>query len=128
MTSSRRSTNLLDSFRHAFSGLATALRSQRNVRIHALVSLAVVGLGLWLRLTLAEWALLALAIGLVWITELLNTAIEAAIDLTSPDPHPLARISKDAAAAAVLVAALTAVVIGGLMLVPRIWLKLWPAP
>jgi undecaprenol kinase len=81
------------------------------VRIHAVAALAVVLLGALLRVSATSWALLALAIGLVLSAELLNTALEAAVDLVSPEDHPLAKQAKDVAAAAVLVASLAALAV-----------------
>ena len=72
-----------------------------------------------------EWAALALTIGLVWMAECFNTALEAVVDLASPGLHPLAKISKDVGAAAVLVAAITSIVIGLLILGPALWARLF---
>jgi diacylglycerol kinase len=99
------------------------LRSQRNAWIHALISAAVFGLGLWLGLGRLEWAILLLTIGLVWLAEFVNTALEALVDLASPDLHPLAKVGKDVAAAAVLVAACVAVLVGLLILGPPLWAR-----
>ena len=100
------------------------LRTQRNAWIHALASAFVVALGLWLKLPRIDWVPLLLAIGLVWLAEFLNTALEAVVDLASPDVHPLARVGKDVGAAAVLIAAGTAALIGLLVLGPPLWGRL----
>jgi diacylglycerol kinase len=100
------------------------LRTQRNAWIHAVVSTAVFVLGLWLGLGRLEWAILVLTVGLVWMAEFVNTALEAVVDLASPDLHPLAKVGKDVAAAAVLVGACTAVVVGLLVLGPPLWGRL----
>jgi diacylglycerol kinase len=97
------------------------LRTQRNAWIHAVISTAVFVLGLWLGLDRVEWAIVLLTIALVWMAEFVNTALEAVVDLASPDLHPLAKVGKDVAAAAVLVAAATAVIVGGLILGPPLW-------
>ncbi len=104
------------SFGYAFAGLTAAWRSQPNVRIHLLVAAGVVAAGLLLRIAPAGWAIVALAIGLVVAAELFNTALEAVVDLVSPQDHPLAKRAKDVAAAAVLVAALAAVAAGAAIL------------
>jgi diacylglycerol kinase len=117
----RRSASRLASFRYAYAGCRHVLRTQHNSWIHAACTVAVVGLGLWLGLGRVEWAVLTLTIGLVWTAELVNTAVEAVVDLTSPQIHPLAKVAKDAAAGAVLVAALAAVVVGLLVLGPPLW-------
>ena len=120
----KRSRNRIDSFRHAFAGLFYMLRTQRNAWVHTAATLGVVSLGLWLHLDAIHWSNLALAIGLVWTSEFINTALEAVVDLASPDIHPLARVGKDVAAAAVLVGAITSVIVGLLVLGPPLWEKL----
>jgi diacylglycerol kinase (ATP) len=122
--SPRRVTSRRDSFRHAFAGIAYVLRSQRNAWIHGVASLCVVALGLWLDVSRMEWAILFLAAGIVWAAEFINTALEAIVDLASPDLHPLAKVGKDVAAAAVLVAAMTAVVTGLAIFGPLLWARL----
>ena len=112
------------SFYHAFHGIWHVLRTQPNAWIHAVATASAIVLGLWLRLSRIEWAILALTIGLVWTAEFINTALEAAVDLASPDIHPLAKIGKDVGAAAVLVAAIISVVIGLLVLGPPLWARL----
>lgn len=115
----------LPAFRHAFSGLGYVLRTQKNAWIHAMATLLVIALGFWLHLDLIQWALLTFAIGVVWLSEAFNTALEAFIDLVNPDTHPLAGIAKDTAAAAVLIAAITAAVIGFLILGPPLFQKVF---
>jgi diacylglycerol kinase (ATP) len=116
----RRQQGLLRSFRVAWDGLIDALRIDRNLRIHAAATALVGALGWWCRLSLVEWTVIALTIGLVWVAELLNTAIEAVVDLASPEHHELARRAKDVASAAVLMAAVTAIVVGSLVFGPRL--------
>ncbi len=109
-------------FTDAFNGIVASFRSERNLRIHTALALAAVALGAWLRLDRWEWCWLAGCIALVIMAELINTAIEAWVDLVSPGKHPLARKAKDAAAGAVLVAAVFAVIIGGLIFLPKLWI------
>lgn len=113
-----RSSRLLRSFGYAFQGLAHMLRTQPNARIHVIISTGVILLAWWLRLSRSDWAVLLLAIMIVWIAELFNTAVEAVVDMTMPRPHPLAKTAKDVAAAAVFVGAIGAVLIGLLLLGP----------
>jgi diacylglycerol kinase (ATP) len=117
------SRSRLESFRYAFGGLWYMLRTQRNAWIHAVTTVCVIVLGLWLTLSRVEWAVLTLTIGLVWMAEFVNTALEAVVDLASPDIHPLAKVGKDVGAAAVLIAAITSVVVGVLILGPALWAK-----
>ena len=111
----------LASFKPASAGFRYVLRSQPNARVHAFISIAVILAGLWLGLEMASWGLIVLAIALVWATEFINTALEATVDLVSPDQHRLAMTAKDVSAAAVVVAVLAAVVIGLLVLGPPFW-------
>jgi diacylglycerol kinase (ATP) len=112
------------SFRHAYAGWWYVIRTQRNAWIHLVASVLVVMLGFGLCLTGRDWAMIILAIALVWISEFLNTALEAVVDLASPQQHQLAKVGKDVGAAAVLIAALGSVVIGLLILGPPIWARL----
>jgi diacylglycerol kinase len=112
------------SFRYAFAGCWYVIRSQRNAWIHALINVCVVILGLWLRLPGRDWAVIVLAIALVWTAEFINTALEAIVDLASPEKNELARRSKDVGAAAVLIAAICSAVIGLLILGPPLWQKI----
>lgn len=100
------------SFRYAFSGLRYVLKTQKNAWIHLGISLAVIVLGLGLSIPLTHWAILFLTMGFVWTAECMNTAVETTLDLVSPQQHPLAKIGKDVAAAGVLVAAISAVLVG----------------
>jgi len=114
---------LVASFRCAFRGLAEAWRCQQNLRIHVGVAAAVGALAALLRLGPLQWAILALTYSLVLAAELVNSALEALIDLVSPGYHPLARQAKDVAAGAVLVTALGAVVVGLLIFGPPLWAR-----
>lgn len=112
------------SFRYAFEGWWYALRTQRNAWIHAVVSIVVFAMGLWLGIGRLEWALIILAVMIVWMAEFMNTSLEAIIDMVMPEYHPLAKVAKDVAAAAVLVGALGSILIGLLILGPPLWQKL----
>jgi diacylglycerol kinase len=100
------------------------LRTQRNARIHLSLALAVIVLGLWLGLSRIEWAIIVLTIGLVLAAEAFNTVAEAAVDLATDEYHPLAKIAKDVAAGAVLLMAITAAIVGLLILGPPLWAAL----
>ena len=111
------------SFRYAFSGWWFVVRTQRNAWIHAIVSIAVIAVSLWLRLTARDWAIIVIAIAMVWTAEFINTALEAVVDIASPHEHRLAKVGKDVGAAAVLIAAFSAALIGFLILGPPLWDK-----
>jgi diacylglycerol kinase (ATP) len=106
------------SFRFAFEGWWYVLRTQRNAWIHAVVSIGVFGLAFWLGLPRQEWAILIVTTMVVWMAEFANTSLETVVDMVMPDYHPMAKVAKDVAAAAVLVGALGAVLVGLLILGP----------
>ncbi|MBI4731403.1 MAG: diacylglycerol kinase family protein [Chloroflexi bacterium] len=114
----------IHAFGHALRGWWYVLRTQRNAWIHALATTLVVLLSAWLKLPARDWAALILAVALVWTAEFINTALEAVVDLASPQHHPLAKVGKDVGAAAVLIAALISVVVGLLILGPPLWQRI----
>ena len=120
-----RRGSLVRSFYFAFAGLSYLFRTQRNARIHAAAGAAACGLAFYLDLPRADWAVLVFTIALVLILEGLNTSIELAIDLASPNIHPLAKHAKDLAAGMVLIGAFASVAVGALILGPPLWRKLF---
>jgi diacylglycerol kinase len=119
-----RAGSIASSFRFAVSGLAYVVRTQRNLRVQALIALCITALGLWVGLPPLSWALLVLTVGFVLVCEILNTVVEALVDLVRPAHDPLAKVAKDAAAGAVLLAALVSVAVGLLVLGPPLWNRL----
>jgi diacylglycerol kinase len=111
---------LTRAFGFAWRGLVGLVRTQVNARIHLAAAVVVIVAGLVCKLSWGEWAAVVAAIGLVWTAEALNTAIEAVVDLVSPEYHELAGRAKDLAAGGVLCAAVTAVVIGVLIFGPHL--------
>lgn len=110
---------LWSSFRYAWAGLAYAFRTQRNFRIHTAMTLIAVSLGFGLQISTVEMAIVALTCALVVVLELINTALESVVDLTvQKSYHELAKVAKDCAAGAVLVAAILSVFIASLILLP----------
>lgn len=107
-------------FVYAGQGVLHALRSQPNFRLEVSACVAVVAAGFFFGITRTEWMLCVLCMGAVLVAELINTGIEALTDLVSPDIHPLAGKAKDAAAGAVLVAAVCSAVVGLIIFVPYI--------
>jgi len=116
----KQTRDLRDSFAAAWSGLARTIRTQRNMRVHLIVAATVTGIGGMLQISAGEWCALVLTITGVMCLELMNTALEATVDLVTSETHPLARIAKDAAAAAVLLMSAGSVMIGLLIFVPRL--------
>ena len=117
--------NLSASFRYAAQGLGYAFATQRNFRIHVLIGSVVFALAGWLQLDLIRLAVLVLTVTAVLVLELLNTAMEAVVDLAiGKRYHPLARIAKDCAAAAVLTAAISSMLIATFLILPPLILHL----
>lgn len=112
----------LRSFVYAWRGIRYTLRTQRNMRIHLGLAVAAIALGVVLRISPVEFALVFIAITGVFVTEMLNTVTEAVVDLVTREYHPLARAAKDVAAGAVLVNAILAVIIALCVYIPHLWL------
>ncbi|WP_036696887.1 diacylglycerol kinase family protein [Paenibacillus taiwanensis] len=108
-------------FQVAIEGIWYTLRTQRNMQVHIAIMFAVTGLGFALELKRTDWLWIGLCITLVIMAELFNTAVETVVDLVMPDLHPLAKIAKDTAAGAVLVAAVFAVIVGVILLGIPLW-------
>ena len=109
----------MKSFTHAGRGIRIFIMSTHNAWIHLVIAILVVITGIMTHIPPTDWALLVFAIGFVLVAEAFNTAIEIDIDLTSPNFHPYARDTKDVAAGAVLIATITAVVIGCIVFMPK---------
>jgi diacylglycerol kinase len=124
MTFKRFVSSRLLAFGHAFRGWWHVLKTQQNAWIHSMVATLVIILGLWLGIPARDWAVIVLAIAMVFTAEFINTAIEAVVDLASPVHHPLAKVGKDVGAGAVLVSALAAALIGVLILGPPLLARL----
>lgn len=120
------SKDRLHSLRYAIAGWLYMLRYAKNVRIQIVASLLVFAVGLWLGLQPLAWALLILTILANWMAEFLNASIEAVVNLASPDIHPMARVAKDVASAAALLAAVASVIIGALIMLPPLLERVAP--
>ena len=112
------SPNRVQSFGYALAGWLYMLRRQKNTRIQAVASLAVMLLALWLQIDFTGLALLILAITMVWMAEFMNAAVEAAINIAAPDLHPMAKVGKDVASAAVLLGVTASIMVGLLVMGP----------
>ncbi len=110
----------LKSFKYSIEGLKYTIRYEQSILVMAIAMLVAVIIGLILKLAAIEWVFMALAIGIVLAIELINTSIEATIDLLSPNVHPLAKIAKDTASAAVFICSMMAVAIGLIIFIPKI--------
>ncbi len=110
----------LHSFRYALAGLRTLLQTQHNAWLHAVATVLVIGAGTFFGLTASEWLWLVAAIAGVWVAEAFNTALEFLADAVTREQHPRIGQAKDVAAAAVLLAAIAALIIGLLVLGPHV--------
>jgi len=124
MKPARPPIGLFRSFYFAFLGIGHLFRTQRNARIELAIGAAACGLALYLRISRAEWGVLILTIACVLILEGLTTALEAVVDLASPDVHPLAKLAKDVSAGMVLIAAIASIGVGLMILAPPLWARL----
>ena len=117
----------ISSFRNALRGFWYVIMTQKNAWIHAVVTILVIIMGLYLNIGIHDWEILVIAITIVWMAEFINSSLESVVDLASPQQHPLAMRGKDIGAAAVLISAISAVIIGILILGPPLWtlLKTW---
>ncbi len=120
----RVSENRAASFGYALAGWLYMLRRQKNTRIQSIASILVIAIALWLQISALELALIVLTITIVWMAEFLNAAVEAVIDLSSPEFHPMAKVGKDVASAAVLLGVIASIIIGLLILGPPLVAKL----
>lgn len=110
----------VNSFTYPIKGLWYAYKNEQNLAVDVGIALIVIILGFLLNINAVEWALLMLTIGLVISCELINTAIEAVVDLVTEDYHPLAKVAKDTAAAAVFIFAIVAIIVGLIIFLPKI--------
>ncbi|NBJ68554.1 diacylglycerol kinase family protein [Roseburia sp. 1XD42-34] len=107
-------------FSYAWEGIRFVIKSERNFRIHLFAAILVLIAGLILQISLIEWIIIVILIGMVLITEMLNTVVEQMIDYMKPEVHPAAKQIKDIAAGAVLIASMIAAIIGCLVFIPKI--------
>lgn len=110
---------LYKSFGYAFEGIFTGIKKERNMKIHCAVMILVIIAGILFRLPAYKWCLCFILFGLIMALELVNTAVEAVVDLVTEEKKPLAKIAKDTAAGAVLITAIMAAVTGLILFVPE---------
>jgi diacylglycerol kinase len=108
------------SFRYAGAGIYSLFRYENNARIHLMACIAVVIAGVFFQISSTEWCLIVIQIALVWAGEAFNTAIEKLADLVSAEYHPVIKVVKDTAAAGVLLLAISAVIVGSVIFIPKL--------
>jgi diacylglycerol kinase len=123
--SSLTSPNRIQSFGYSLAGWLYMLRHQKNTRIMSVASVLIAVLALWLQVDFVGLALLTLVITIVWMAEFMNAAVEAVVNLVSPNFHPMAKVAKDVASAAVLLGVVASVIIGVLVLGPPLLHRLF---
>lgn len=111
---------LYRSFGYAFQGIFTCVRKERNMKIHCVAAVLVVIAGVILKISAIEWCICMVLVGLVMALEHVNTAVEAVVDMVTEEYHPLAKVAKDTAAGAVLIAAIMAAIAGCIIFLPKI--------
>ena len=110
----------IKSFGYSIDGLKYAYKYEQSMTIHFTMVIFVIAAGFFLKISLFEWLICFMLMGLVMATELINTSIEAVVDLTCPEIHPLAKIAKDTASAAVFVFSVVAAISGLIIFIPKI--------
>ena len=112
---------LINSFKYAFSGIASAFKTERNMKIHVLAVVLVTLAGFLFKISKMEWIICIILFGMVISLELANTAIETTVDLAMPERNEKAKLAKDISAGAVLVCAFVSVIVGLMIFVPKIY-------
>lgn len=115
-----KSKNVISSFKYAFQGMFSALKTERNLKIHITIMILVIIVGIVLKISKIEWIICIILFGLVIGGEMFNSAIETVVDIAMPDINPKAKFAKDAAAGAVLVFAIASAIIGFMIFGPKL--------
>ncbi len=121
MNPKRECKKIINSFKYAIEGFISSFKTERNMKIHVLAMIMVIIAGFILKLTKIEWCICIILIVIVISAELFNTAIETIVDMISPEKNEKAKLAKDISAAAVLVLAIGAVIVGALIFLPKIF-------
>ncbi len=115
-----KNKNLIKAFQNAINGIWYAIKSQRNIQIQLVIMLLVLIACFIFKLTVTEWLFVVFACFFVIVTEVVNTAIETAVNLCTKEIHPLAKLAKDVAAGAVVLAALNSIIVAGILFISKI--------
>lgn len=111
----------MKSFNHAFRGLYLLIADEHNMRIHVLLAVLAISMGIFFRVDNVEWMVIIVCIGLVWMAEAFNSAIEKMMDHLSPENHKNVQNIKDISAAAVLICAIAVAIVGSIIFIPKIF-------
>ena len=115
-----KSKNVIPSFKYAFQGVFSAIKTERNLKIHISIMILVIIAGIFLKISKMEWIICIILFGLVIGGEMLNSAIETVVDIAMPEINPKAKFAKDVAAGAVLIFAISSAIIGLIIFIPKI--------
>lgn len=115
-----KTKKLVNSFKYAFQGLISSFKTERNMKIHILIMLLVITSGVILKISAMDWIICVILFGIVISAELFNTAIETTVDMITPFRDPKAKLAKDISAGAVLVLAITSIIVGLIIFIPKI--------
>lgn len=115
-----KSKNVIISFKYAFQGVFSAIKTERNLKIHISIMILVIIAGIFLKISKMEWIICIILFGLVIGGEMLNSAIETVVDIAMPEINPKAKFAKDVAAGAVLIFAISSAIIGLIIFIPKI--------
>lgn len=116
----KKSKNVIISFKYAFQGVFSAIKTERNLKIHISIMILVIIAGIFLKISKMEWIICIILFGLVIGGEMLNSAIETVVDIAMPEINPKAKFAKDVAAGAVLIFAISSAIIGLIIFIPKI--------
>ena len=111
---------LINSFKYAITGIFTAFKTEQNMKIHLLITILVIIFAIVFKITKLEWTLCIIAIAIVFMAELFNTAIETIVDMITQEKNEKAKIAKDVSAGAVLISAIGAAIVGNIIFLPKI--------
>lgn len=113
---------LINSFKYAFEGIVEGIKGEQNIKIHILIMIIVIIFGIVLKIDKIEWIICIMLFGFVISLEYINTAIENTVDLAMPEKHDKAKVAKDVAATAVLIASITSTIVGLIIFIPKLFL------
>ena len=116
----KQNHKLYGGFQYAFAGILTGLKQEQNMKMHVIMTILVVIAGFFFHISITEWCICLTLFGLVMALEMVNTAVEAVVDLVTEERKPLAKLAKDAAAGAVLIAAIMAAIAGMIIFIPKL--------
>ena len=115
-----KSKNVITSFKYAFQGVFSAIKTERNLKIHISIMILVIIAGIFLKISKMEWIICIILFGIVISAEMFNTAIEQTVDIAMPEKNEKAKIAKDVSAGAVLIVAISSAIIGLIIFIPKL--------